>query len=356
MNEPALIPTPLTLDVFRVGEIMVKSGYFTDVRDASQAIVKILAGAEIGIGPLAAISGVYIQNGKPTYSANIIAAAIKKSKRYDYRVKLLTAIQCDLEFFENGKSAGVSSFTMKDAETAGLLAGRNVHSWKHYPKNMLFARALTNGARFYAPDVFGGQAPYSPEELDVEVDGESGEAITTPPTATVAPPAKPTLMEKLSGDPKPLRLGKAQEESKPTFTHTPEPPPSATISEAQRRRLFALLKVAQVEPERFKDWLISTSPYHYASTKDIALAHYDGICEAITNGMVTAVPFDYATIIAKARITRDEFEAFVRAHFEMAWKDLGLAQRVEITDQLESGYITQWCVDNGPREEQVSGS
>jgi hypothetical protein len=42
---------------------------------------------------------------------------------------------------------------------------------------MLFSRALTNGARWYTPDVFGGPV-YTPDELGAEVDAE-GNAVET---------------------------------------------------------------------------------------------------------------------------------------------------------------------------------
>jgi hypothetical protein len=40
---------------------------------------------------------------------------------------------------------------MKEAQQAGLAAKDN---WKKHPKNMLFARALSNGAKWYCADVF----------------------------------------------------------------------------------------------------------------------------------------------------------------------------------------------------------
>jgi hypothetical protein len=44
---------------------------------------------------------------------------------------------------------------------------------------MLFARAMSNGARWYCPDVFAGPA-YTPDELGADVDGETL-AMVSPP-------------------------------------------------------------------------------------------------------------------------------------------------------------------------------
>jgi hypothetical protein len=42
---------------------------------------------------------------------------------------------------------------------------KGLSGWGKYPRSMLFARAVTDGARTFAPDVFGG-AVYGEGELD----------------------------------------------------------------------------------------------------------------------------------------------------------------------------------------------
>jgi len=65
---------------------------------------------------------------------------------------------CTIEFYEDGRAIGRSRFTIEDAKRAGT---KNMDK---YPRNMLFARAMSNGVRWFCPDVFG-QAVYTPEEL-----------------------------------------------------------------------------------------------------------------------------------------------------------------------------------------------
>ena len=186
-------------EYLKLGEVLWKSGYFGDVKSAAQAVAKMIAGAEMGFGPMASLSGVYIQGSKPSFMANLIAAAVKKNG-YDYSVDVLTDTECKLTFYgKGGKLLGVSIFTMDDAKLAGLTAGSNAHSWRHYPRNMLFSRAMSNGARWYCPDIFGGVTPYTPDELDYVIDGETGEAIdavvspngTQPPERQPVPPKPP---------------------------------------------------------------------------------------------------------------------------------------------------------------------
>ncbi len=174
----AMVPfNPSSLEeTMTLGKVLAQSGFFSDSREAAQAVVKVLAGAELGFGPVASMTGVNIIKGKVALSANLIAAAIKRSGRYNYRVRELTDQVCVVEFFEQGQSVGVSSFSMVDAKNAGLATGDN---WRKFPRNMLFARAISNGAKWYCPDLSGGPL-YTPDELGVVVDGETGEVIDAP--------------------------------------------------------------------------------------------------------------------------------------------------------------------------------
>ena len=61
------------------------------------------------------------------------------------------------------RNLGTSTFTIQDAQRARLSGSQ---TWQQYPRNLLLARAMTNGARWYCPEVFGG-AIYDPEELGV---------------------------------------------------------------------------------------------------------------------------------------------------------------------------------------------
>lgn len=155
-----------------IAQHFVKSGFFKETRDLSQAVVKIMAGAEMGFGPFASMKGVDVIEGKTAISAGLIAAAIGRGGKYRYRVREHSETACAIEFFEGKESLGISRFGIDDAQKAGL-AGKQV--WKQYPRNMLFARAMSNGARWYCADVFAG-AVYTPEELGAEVD-EDGEIV-----------------------------------------------------------------------------------------------------------------------------------------------------------------------------------
>ena len=155
-------------DVESVAKAMVASGFFTDATKVSQAIVKIMAGNEIGIGPFGSMNGIHIIQGKPAFGANIMASKVKASGRYNYRVTEMTDANCTIEFMEhfNGSwtAIGTSSFSIADAKKAGT---KNLDK---FPRNMLFARAMSNGVRWFCPDVMNGSTVYTPEELGADVD------------------------------------------------------------------------------------------------------------------------------------------------------------------------------------------
>lgn len=173
-------------DLARVSKLLADSGYFTDARDAAQCGVKVLAGLEMGIGAFSSMAGIHVIKGKPSIGAGLMAAAVKRSGKYNYRVTKHTASECIIDFFERGEACGTSSFSMDDAKAAGLV---NNDNWKRAPRNMLFARALSNGVRWYCPDVFD-VSTYVPEELGADVDDE-GNLVRVP--AAAAPAAKAAI-------------------------------------------------------------------------------------------------------------------------------------------------------------------
>ncbi len=174
-------------DLSRLSNMLAKSGFFADAKEAAQCGVKVLAGMELGFGAIASMVGVHIINGKPSLGANLMAAAVKRSGKYNYRITHHDNDGCTIVFYENGEAIGESTFTRDDAQAAGALDGKNGHTWKKFPRNMMFNRAMSNGVRWYCPDIFAGSVAYTPEELDCEVD-EEGNTVDVSITDTPQPP------------------------------------------------------------------------------------------------------------------------------------------------------------------------
>jgi hypothetical protein len=157
--------------------------------------MKILFCYENGLPLSVANTGLYIVNNKIAAEGSIISAQIRAHPNYDYRIKRMDNEACTVAILRRNEDGhfeeiGESTFTMEDAEQAGLA---NKETYKKYPRNMLFNRAITNAHRWFAPDVFS-QPLYTPEELGADVvDAEwsytSEEGTETVPETVVETPA-----------------------------------------------------------------------------------------------------------------------------------------------------------------------
>ncbi|MFO0451974.1 MAG: hypothetical protein ACK52I_25550 [Pseudomonadota bacterium] len=162
-----LAPVAGQLDPMTVASVFRASGMFPDIQSEAAAATKIIIGRGLGITDFDAMSGLHIIKGKAVLAANLMAAAIKRAGKYDYRAAV-NDDEARIEFrqrtHEGGwETIGITSFTMEDAKRAGL-GGDN---WRKYPKAMLFARAISAGYKAHCPDALGAAPVY------VEAHGES---------------------------------------------------------------------------------------------------------------------------------------------------------------------------------------
>ena len=222
-------------DAVRVSSALAASGMFPDVKKPEQAFAKMMAGAELGFGPFAALSGVDIIQGRPAIRANLIASAVKANAKYDFLVKEHTETKCTVEFFEifgsgtlsERHSIGTSTFTMDDAKKASLTSKA---VWKQYPRNMLYARAVSNGVRWHCPDVFHGSTVYTHEELGAEEPIEVESIVIQEDKPTEKEKAIEQVVDTLNGD-------------------VEEPPPTRDIGE-QSNRFYRFLEAMKAEKAR----------------------------------------------------------------------------------------------------------
>ncbi len=140
----------------------------------------VLTGAELGLGPMQSIRGIHLIEGKPSLSADLIAALVmRRSDVCEYlRVVQSTAKVATYETRRKGHPTPTSmSFTIEQAQGAGL-AGRG--NWAKYPDAMLRARAVTALCRAVYPDLVGGL--YDADEL-----GEARDVTPSGPALSVVP-------------------------------------------------------------------------------------------------------------------------------------------------------------------------
>jgi hypothetical protein len=227
--------TPAVTDLQQIGNLIARSGFFADARDMAQAAVKVMAGGELGIPPIASMMGIHIIKGKVTLGANLIASRIR-AHGYEYRHKQFDNSGCVLEFLSKpdakGKREllGESSFTEADAKAAGLLSN---DTYKKFPRNMYFSRAISNGARWYTPEVFGGAPVYTPEEMGAPVDEDGN---YTPPAET-----REQVIERRMAEERAKAPYQATDNDLPANlggTHVDDGKPSAAAKVEAARNLF----------------------------------------------------------------------------------------------------------------------
>ena len=143
------------------------------VDSPEKVLVIAMKGAEIGIPPMQALSHIHIIEGRPTMSAELMAALVHRAG-HKLRVTDTTAETCTVEG-ERINDPGHPSrltWTMEDAKRAGV-SGKG--PWRSYPAAMLRARAISALCRYLFADVLAGVS-YVPEEMGAEV-GEEGEVL-----------------------------------------------------------------------------------------------------------------------------------------------------------------------------------
>lgn len=171
-------------------------------------------GNAIGIAPAQALYEIYVVNGRPSPSANLMAALVRRAG-HKLRIEgnsescTATLIRADDPEFPM-----TATWTIGQAKAAGL-TGKD--TWKQYPQAMLRARAIAEVVRMGAPEAVMGME-YAREEVEQFHD------------APAAPAPKPqgmaALREAVQGEPV---------EVEPTPEAEPEPDPRYW-----RKRMFAL--------------------------------------------------------------------------------------------------------------------
>ena len=128
------VSTPLDLNradasleaVWRLAKVYSMAGFWQDIRDPAKAAVKIMLGRELGLSPAQAINGTYLtKQGTLALSARTLAALIKASGKYDYRVLEKSPTICRVQILQQGRPIGTETYTIEEAQQAGLTGRDN---------------------------------------------------------------------------------------------------------------------------------------------------------------------------------------------------------------------------------------
>ncbi len=141
-----------------IAQTALKSGGYS-MTEAMMLNIMLTA-KDLGISPLKALNGgFYVVNGKISMSTALMTDRIRK-EGHSIQIKEWTSDKCIIvgKRKDNGDTV-CFEFTMEDATRAGLV---NSATWKKFPKQMLYNRAMSTLARTLFPDVVGNA--YSEDE------------------------------------------------------------------------------------------------------------------------------------------------------------------------------------------------
>jgi hypothetical protein len=164
-------------DALELAKHLLKSGMLpAAIRTPEAALVIILTGRELGIGPMMAFQKINVIQGKPTIAPELmLALARRQGLLEDLKIED-DGNKCTVTIKRKGNSPVSVSFSMADAESQGL-AGKD--NWRKMPAIMRQWRTIAAGCRLVFSDVIGGL--YTPEELGAEMN-EEGDVISVTPT------------------------------------------------------------------------------------------------------------------------------------------------------------------------------
>jgi hypothetical protein len=215
---------------------------FKDVQTPEQAMVRIQAGAELGLTPIWSLCNVMVVNGRPTVWGDAMLGLVLRHKECDDIVETMeedgTAV-CTV--YRRGRDPKVGRFSMEDAKRAGLL---DKPIWRQYPARMRQMRARAFACRDAFGDVLRG-LDAAEEVLDYidrpnesrEVDKKEIQPLILPdevPAKSVTEDADPEkvkeLLDEIKRPPRKKKVSTAEEATdKPPsqpITTPPQPPDS----------------------------------------------------------------------------------------------------------------------------------
>ena len=202
---------------WRLACSLAASNMFKDARQGEQAFAKILVGRDLGITPTQALMGLHFVEGKIEIAAVMMATFVRSRDGYDYRqawiketpaarqgeravrevvyvdedtaADLRPVVGCAIEFTVDGEMRGVSRWTIEDSERAGLTKDRGSAKSNHikYPRNMFFARSMSNGCKWIIPEVLAGIPVYVEGEIEAQKALDQGDGDGEPQGLDMGP-------------------------------------------------------------------------------------------------------------------------------------------------------------------------
>jgi hypothetical protein len=250
---------------------------------APEVAACILAGREIGIGPMESLQKIHVVDGRPTMSAELMRSLVLRAG-HEIRFPTLTDDTVVCEGRRQGSDNWTAvKWTLKDAARVGL-ATKQV--WKQYPRQMLSARATAELCRLLFPDALGG-ITLTAEEVADEV------PATEAATVTVARAAKPKPEPEAAPEPELEPASEVDTETGEIIDAEivaeeppaePEPAQADTITDAQMKKMRALLtSVGMKDRGQVLQYVRGVVGHEIESSKALTKAEASAVIEALSD-------------------------------------------------------------------------
>ena len=154
--------------LIRLAKNLAAAGIYKDVKQAAQAFAKLLIGREMGLGVAQSMQGLQFVEGQVTVHYSTLGYFVK-ARGFSYKFLRLEDDGVEIQFIDrNGQPMEpTSKYTIADAQKAGKAGSA---TYQRYPRNMLIARAMSNGVRWFVPEALGGVPVYVEGEIEPRLD------------------------------------------------------------------------------------------------------------------------------------------------------------------------------------------
>ena len=190
------IITPRTFDEAKsMSSTLAKASLLPQALRGKDAdvLMTVMAGAELGLGPILSIRSIHVIEGKPTLSSDLIAAlCLRRADVCEYLQPVeSSAVKATYTAKRKGAPGPVTmSFTIEEAKQAGL-AGKG--NWLKYPAAMLRARCISAICRAVFPDLVGGL--YDSDSGEIERPSDEPRDVTPPRASPPVIESTATVMD-----------------------------------------------------------------------------------------------------------------------------------------------------------------
>src|SRR5438046_1325991 len=155
--------------MWRFSVACASSREFKDIQTPEQALIRLQAGLELGLGPIWSLTNVMVVNGRPSVWGDAALGICQAHKDFENIIETMEypqefqkepkdrdylGLTAHCEVQRRGRAPVKGSFSIEDAKKAGLWDKSG--PWKQYPKRMLQMRARAFALRDAFADALRG--------------------------------------------------------------------------------------------------------------------------------------------------------------------------------------------------------